>query len=105
MNDERIFAGILVMAAATYLPRVLPMLLLRRPIRNLRLLAFFEYVPFAVIAAMTFPDIFSSTANLPSALAGAGIALLLAWLRNSLFTVALGGMAGVMLTELIQSLL
>ncbi|HHV41782.1 MAG TPA: AzlD domain-containing protein [Clostridiaceae bacterium] len=103
MNEDRIFIGLIVMATTTYLPRVLPMLLLRRPIRNLRLLAFFEYVPFAVIAAMAFPDIFYSTASLPSALIGATIALILAWFRNSLFTVALGGMAGVILTELIQT--
>jgi len=44
------------------------MLLLRRPIRNLRLLAFFEYGTFRGNCRYGFPDIFYSTASLPSAL-------------------------------------
>ena len=102
--SHKIAIAILIMAAVTYLPRTLPMLILRRPIRNRYILAFFEYVPFAVIAAMTFPDIFSSTGRLPSALIGCAIALILAWHRKSLITVAFGGTITVAIVELLAQL-
>ena len=45
---------ILVMALTTYLIRVLPLTLIRRPIRSVFLKSFLYYVPYVTLAVMTF---------------------------------------------------
>ena len=56
------------MAAVTNLLRVLPTLLLRRPIQNRFLKSFLYYVPYVTLAVMTVPAIIEATS---SPLAGA----------------------------------
>ena len=50
-----------LMAGMTYLIRVLPMVIFRKKIRSVFIQSFLYYVPYAVLAAMTFPAIFYST--------------------------------------------
>lgn len=88
-----------IMALVTYLPRMIPLVFMKRKIENRFVQSFLHYVPYAVLAAMTFPDIFSSTAGLLSALCGLAAALVLAWARRGLLTVALGASAAVFLAE------
>lgn len=88
-----------VMAATTYLIRVLPLTLIRRPIQNPFLRSFLFYVPYVTLAVMTFPAIVQAT---QSPLAGAlalvlGIAL--AFNGASLFTVAASCCAVVLIAE------
>ena len=64
---------ILVMAATTYLVRVLPFTLIRRPIQNRFIRSFLYYVPYVTLAVMTFPAIVHAT---QSPIAGA-VALVL----------------------------
>ena len=52
---------ILVMAAVTYLLRMLPMTLVKRKIKSRFLYSFIHYVPYAVLSAMTVPAIFYCT--------------------------------------------
>ena len=49
-----VFLYILVMAAVTYLIRMLPLTLIRRKITNRTLRSFLYYVPYATLSAMTF---------------------------------------------------
>lgn len=88
-----------VMALTTYLIRVLPLTLIRKPIRNRFLRSFLYYVPYVTLAVMTFPAIVQAT---QSPLAGAlalvlGIAL--AFNGASLFTVAASCCAVVLIAE------
>ena len=88
-----------VMAATTYLIRVLPLTLIRKPIQNPFLRSFLFYVPYVTLAVMTFPAIVQAT---QSPLAGAlalvlGIAL--AFNGASLFTVAASCCAIVLIAE------
>ena len=88
-----------VMAATTYLIRVLPLTLIRKPIRNQFLRSFLYYVPYVTLAVMTFPAIVQAT---QSPIAGAlalvlGIAL--AFNGASLFTVAASCCAIVLIAE------
>ena len=54
------------MAGVTYLVRMLPLVLVKKKIENRFInLLFLYYVPYAVLAVMTVPAIFSSTASLP----------------------------------------
>ena len=50
-----------VMALTTYLIRVLPLTLIRKPIRNRFLRSFLYYVPYVTLAVMTFPAIMTVT--------------------------------------------
>ena len=96
---------ILVMAAVSYAIRVLPLTLIRRPIRNRFLRSFLYYVPYAVLAAMTFPEVLFSTSNLISALAGLAAALILAFRGKGLLPVALTACGTVFLCERLLALI
>ncbi|MBQ3022257.1 MAG: AzlD domain-containing protein [Clostridia bacterium] len=101
MKTSYILLCIAVMASVTYLIRVIPMVLFRKKIENKFIQSFLYYVPYAVLAAMTFPAVFSSTASTVSAVGGCTVALLLAYCRRSLLTVALGGAAGAFILSVI----
>lgn len=70
MSNRYILTSILVMAVVTYLIRMLPMATFRKKIKNRFIQSFLSYVPYSVLAAMTFPAIFSATGTLPSCLRG-----------------------------------
>ncbi|MBQ5613195.1 MAG: AzlD domain-containing protein [Clostridia bacterium] len=89
------------MALATYLIRMIPFTLMRRKIRSRFARSFFYYIPYAVLSAMTFPAIFYSTGNVWSATAGVLVAIVLAFLRRSLLTVALASCAAAYLVGLL----
>lgn len=92
---------IALMAIITYLCRVLTLVLVRKKITNVRVLSFFEYLPYGVLSAMVFPVVFYSTASLISALVGTVVAVILSFFRRGLLTVALSATAAVFITELI----
>lgn len=95
---------VLVMALTTYLIRMLPLALFRQKLTNRYLRSFLFYVPYAVLGAMTFPAIFSSTATPVSALFGTLVAFGLSYLEKSLFVVAASACAAVYLVELLLRL-
>ncbi len=92
-----------VMAGVTYLLRLLPMLFIRRPIKNVFIRSVLYYMPYAVLAVMSFPAILYVTPNLYSGIAAATVATLLAYFRRSLLTVAAGPAAAVFICELIAT--
>ena len=94
-----VFLYILVMAAVTYLIRMLPLTLIRRKNRTLR--SFLYYVPYATLSAMTFPAILTATGSAISAALGFAAALILAFRGKSLLTVAIIASATVLVCELI----
>lgn len=94
-----IYVYIFTMALTTYLIRVLPLTIFRKPIKSLFLRSFLHYVPYACLTAMTFPAILSSTASIISGSAALVVAVFLAYRGKSLLTVSLSASAAVMLTE------
>ncbi len=101
MSKVYVFVSILTAAAVTYLIRVLPLTLIRKPIRSRFLRSFLTYVPYVTLAVMTFPAILFCTSSVWSALAGLVTAVILAWLRQGLLKVSLGACAAVFLVELL----
>ncbi len=94
-----------VMAGVTYLVRMLPLVIFRKKIENRFIRSFLHYIPYAVLAAMTFPAVFSSTGGgLWSALAGLIVAVVLAFFEKGLVTVALCACAAVFLAEWLPTL-
>lgn len=102
---SNILAYILVMAGVTYLIRMLPLALWKKEIKNIYVRSFLHYVPYACLAAMTFPAILSSTGSMLSALCGFAVALLVAYWEKSLLTVALSACATVLVVEQLLALL
>ena len=85
---NKIYLYILLMAIVTYLIRALPLTLIRKEIKSRFIKSFLHYVPYATLAAMTFPAILSATDYLVSSVVGFVVALVLAFNRKSLLTVA-----------------
>ena len=84
-----------VMAGVTYLIRMLPLTVFRKEIKSVFVKSFLHYVPYAVLGAMTFPDVMYSTGSLWTALVGLVVAIVMAWRGRSLLTVAIGACLAV----------
>ncbi len=101
MRPLYILGGIAIMALMTYIIRVSPMVIFQKKIENNRIKSFLYYIPYTVLAAMTFPAIFSSTASQAGAIAGCVVAVLLAYFKKGLLVVALGAAATVFLVSML----
>lgn len=88
MAWEVFIPQLLVMAGVTYLIRMLPLAAIRGKIKSVFLQSFLYYVPYAVLGAMTFPAVFSSTGSFGASLLGTAAALALGWMGKGLLTVA-----------------
>lgn len=99
LDVSRVVLSVVIMAGVTYLLRMLPVTIFRKKIENRFVRSFLAYVPYAVLAAMTIPDIFFATASLVSAALGLAAAILLSYKGKSLLTVALGAVAVVFLAQ------
>ena len=97
---SRVYLYIILMAVVTYIIRALPLTLIRREIKSRFIRSFLHYVPYATLAAMTFPAILSATDYLVSSVVGFAIALLLAFNKKSLLTVAGFACAAAFIVEL-----
>ena len=97
-----IYVYILVMAGVTYLIRMLPLVLFKKEITSPFVKSFLYYVPYACLAAMTFPAILTATAGgILSGVVGLVVALIVAY-KESLLTVALFACAAVFIAERIM---
>ena len=95
------YVAILLMAAVTYVIRVLPLLVLRREIKNRTVRSFLHYVPFVTLTVMTVPAILSATGVLWSALAALAVSVVLGLRGCKLPVVAACACLAVFLVELI----
>ncbi|WP_069989529.1 AzlD domain-containing protein [Massilioclostridium coli] len=105
MSIEKFLLYVAVMAGVTYLIRMLPLVIFKKKIQSRFIKSFLFYVPYAVLAAMTIPDIFFSTGNVWSAVAGLVVAVILAYFEKGLLTVALYACGGVLVVESLLKLL
>ena len=100
MNNYPFFVYLLISAGVTYLIRMLPLVLIKKKVRNRFLLSFLSYIPYAVLAVMTIPACFYATGHLPSAIVGVVAALISAWFSGTLPLVAATACGGALLTDL-----
>ena len=96
---------LIVMAAVTYLIRMLPLVLVKKKITNRFILSFLHYLPYAVLSAMTIPAVFYATEYGVSAAIGFVAAVILAYFGKSLVTVAAFSCVAVFLAELVIKLI
>ena len=94
-----IYIYILTMAVTTYLIRVLPLTVFRKPIKSRFLKSFLHYVPYACLTAMTFPAILTATESVISGAAALIVGVVLAFRGKSLLTVSVACCCAVFVTE------
>ena len=99
-----LYLYILTMAVTTYLIRLLPLTVFRKPIKSRFVKSFLHYVPYACLTAMTFPAILYDTTYILSGIAALLIAIVLAFRGKSLLTVSLASCVVVFLCERILEL-
>ena len=99
------FIYLAIMAGVTYLVRMLPFVLVRKKIKNRFVKSFLYYIPYTVLAVMTFPAIFYSTGSVISAAVGTAVGVLLAFFGRGLVTVASASALSVLIVELLSRFL
>ena len=101
MPETKFWIYLFVMAGVTYLIRMIPLVLIKKKIKNRFILSFLYYIPYTVLSVMTIPAIFYSTGNVVSAIAGFLVAIMFAYLEKGLLTVAATSCAAVFIVEYI----
>ena len=90
-----------IMDIVTYLIRVLPLTLVRKPIKNVTIRSFLYYVPYVTLACMTFPAIIEATQIPAAGIVALVTGIILAWKKASLFQVSMACCLMVFIVELI----
>ena len=94
------YVYIIGMCLITAVIRILPLLVLRRPIQNRFLRSFFYYVPYVTLSVMTFPAIVNATASPIAGAAALIVGIVLAWIGANMITVSAACCAVVFILEL-----
>lgn len=79
---------IIVTALVSYTIRVLPLTLIRKPIKNKFIQSFLYYVPYVTLAVMTFPAILHATQSPISGAVALAAGIVAAWFDAGLFPVS-----------------
>lgn len=97
---QNTYVYILIMAVVTYIIRVLPLTLIRKPIHNRFIQSFLYYVPYVTLAVMTFPAIVYATQSPISGSVALVLGVIVAWFGFDLFRVAMVCCGTVLVLEL-----
>ena len=85
---HNMYIYILITGVVSYIIRVLPLTLIRKPIENKYLQSFLYYVPYVTLAAMTFPAIIHATQSPVSGVLALIIGIFAAYAGAGLLPVA-----------------
>ena len=88
---------IVIMASVSAVIRLLPMTLIRKPIKSTFIKSFLFYVPYVTLAVMTFPAIVESAGSAAAGIAALMVGILMAVFGAGLFPVAVGCCATVLI--------
>lgn len=94
-----IFIYILVSFITSYLIRVLPLTLIRKPITNTYIRSFLYYVPYVTLSVMTFPAIYQATQSMLAGYLALIVGIILAWMDKGLPVVAAACCLTVLISE------
>lgn len=98
--ENNTYIYILVMAITVFLIRVLPLTLLRKPIKNKFIKSFLYYVPYVTLSVMTFPAIIDATSNPIAGLVSLILGIIAAYKDLGLFKVTVICCVTVLILEL-----
>ena len=97
---SKMYMYIFIMAAVSYAIRVLPLTLIKKPIKNKFLQSFLYYVPYVTLAVMTFPAIVNATQSPVSGIVALLVGIAAAWFGADLLIVAVSCCSIVFILEL-----
>lgn len=92
---------LLILAGSTYLIRAVPFAAINKKITNKFIRSFLYYIPYTVLAAMTFPVALYATGNIYAAAAGLIVGTVFAVYEKGLTVVALASCITVFAAEMI----
>ncbi|MEE3452923.1 AzlD domain-containing protein [Dialister sp.] len=101
MESLRIWECIFAAALVSYLLRVLPLTLIHKPIENPFIRSLFYYLPYATLAVMTVPSIFTVSSRPLAGMGALVLGGLTAWISSNLFLSAAVCSGAVLFTELL----
>ena len=78
-----------IVAITSYLIRVLPLTLIRKPIKNKFFRSFLFFLPYVTLAVMTFPAIIEATGTPLAGALALVVGIVMAWKGLGLFPVAI----------------
>lgn len=99
MSIQKLVIAVFAMGLIMSLLKLVPILFLKKKIKNRFLQSFLAYIPFAVLTSMTFPEVFHSTSSVISAFIALVAAVVLAYFGQSLIVVALSSTAVAFVVE------
>lgn len=99
--ENKFIIYLAVMFVITYLIRVIPLLLIRKEIKNRFIRSVLHYIPYTVLGAMTFPAIFHAVESPIAGILSAVVGLILAICNRGMVTVAVGTAAMAYISLLI----
>ena len=85
---KNVYLYIFTAALISYAIRVLPLTLIRKPIKNLFIRSFLYYVPYVTLAVMTFPAIIEATQFPLAGIIALAVGIIISFLGAGLFPVA-----------------
>lgn len=85
---SNIYVYVFFMFAVTYAVRILPLTLIRKPIKSKFIKSFLFYVPYVTLAVMTFPAIIDASGAWWVGALTMAAGILAAWLGAGLFPTA-----------------
>ena len=85
---KNVYIYIFVAALVSYAIRVLPLTLIRKPIKNQFIRSFLYYVPYVTLAVMTFPAIIEATQFPLAGIIALLVGIIISFLGAGLFPVA-----------------
>ena len=83
MNNEKVFLMILILSGVTIFLKLFP-LFIKIDTSSPKVRIFFKALPFAALSSLIFPDIFTSTGNVKTAVIGSVVSFFLAYKKVNL---------------------
>ena len=96
---SNVYIYILIMALTVFAIRVLPLTLIRKPIRSRFIRSFLYYVPYVTLSVMTFPAIIDATDSPLAGLISLIIGIFAAYKEMGLFKVTVLCCLSVLILE------
>ncbi|MCR4691330.1 MAG: AzlD domain-containing protein [Lachnospiraceae bacterium] len=99
--SHNIYIYILLAALVSYLLRMVPVTLFKKPIRNRFVRSFLYYVPYVTLSVMTFPAILHATGSAAAGALALAVGAVLSFATGSLPLVASACCVVALLAQLI----
>ena len=95
---------VVAMALVTFIPRMLPLVMLQNATLPDYINRFMRFIPYAALGALIFPGVLHSTGSehLEPAIVGGIMSIILAFFRCNLIVVVIGGIAGAFIMNMIS---